>query len=168
VSSEESIQKAFAVATQKHGLVEVCIALASLDLSILEPATFADASLDQLRRVLNVNVVGTWLTARAWFQGLRQAKQEDIALVRHPNLIIIGSESGVLAGQERRARRSAHVPEGRSTEVWPGARVNVVAPGPVETVRKLNPDQRYLEAQATVILTSHVSSRVTSLGYADP
>jgi NAD(P)-dependent dehydrogenase (short-subunit alcohol dehydrogenase family) len=61
----------------------------------------------------------------------------------------------------------------KAPRVWPGARVSVVAPGPVETDRwydecKLNSDQRYLEAQATVILTSYVLSRVTSLGYAHP
>lgn len=174
VSSEDSIQEAFTVATQTHGPVEVCIALASLDLSVLEPAAFADASLDQLQRVLNVNVAGTWLTARAWFQGLRQAKQDGIALAQHPNLIIIGSESGHFgerANVEYSLAKSA-VQGGllmslraEAPRVWPGARVNVVAPGPVETDRwydecKLNPDQRYLEAQATVILTSHVSSRV--------
>jgi NAD(P)-dependent dehydrogenase (short-subunit alcohol dehydrogenase family) len=37
---------------------------------------------------------------------------------------------------------------------WPGARVNAVAPGAVDTPRweeecKQNPDQYYLEAQAT-------------------
>ena len=37
---------------------------------------------------------------------------------------------------------------------WPGARVNAVAPGPVDTARweeecKQNPDQYYLAAQAT-------------------
>jgi len=61
VSSEESVQQAFASAKQAHGPVEICIALASFDLSVLEPSSFADASLSQLQRVLNVNVTGTWL-----------------------------------------------------------------------------------------------------------
>lgn len=163
VTDEGSVQQAFAAATQAHGSVEICIALASLDLSVLKPSAFIDASLSQLQRVLNVNVVGTWLTARAWFQGLRQAKQDAVAL-RHPNLIIIGSESGHFG-----ERHAVDYSLGKSAvqggllmslraeapKVWRGARVNVVAPGPVETDRwheecKQNPDQLYLEAQATV------------------
>lgn len=117
--------------------------------------------------MLNVDVVGTWLTARAWFQGLRQAKQDAVAL-RHPNLIIIGSESGHFG-----ERYAVDYSLGKSAvqggllmslraeapKVWRGARVNVVAPGPVETDRwheecKQNPGQLYLEAQATVRLLS--------------
>jgi NAD(P)-dependent dehydrogenase (short-subunit alcohol dehydrogenase family) len=171
VSDEESVQQAFATATQAHGPVEICIALASLDLSVLKPSAFADASLSQLQRVLNVNVVGTWLTARAWIQGLRQAAQDAVAL-RHPNLIIIGSESGHFG-----ERSAVDYSLGKSAvqggllmslraeapKVWRGARVNVVAPGPVETDRwhqecKQNPDQLYLEAQATVITRSFLST----------
>jgi NAD(P)-dependent dehydrogenase (short-subunit alcohol dehydrogenase family) len=163
VSSEDSIRRAFETATQAHGPPEICIALASLDLSVLKPSAFADASFGQLQRVLNVNVVGTWLTARAWMQGLRQAKQDGTAL-QHPNLIIIGSESGHF-GERQNAEYSlakSAVQGGllmslraEAPRVWSGARVNVVAPGPVETERwheecKQNPDQFYLEAQATV------------------
>jgi NAD(P)-dependent dehydrogenase (short-subunit alcohol dehydrogenase family) len=180
VSSEESVQQAFAMATQAHGPAEICIALASLDLSVLKPAAFADASVSQLQRVLNVNVAGTWLTARAWFQGLRQAKEDGIAL-QHPNLIIIGSESGHFgerANAEYSLAKSA-VQGGllmslkaEAPKVWRGARVNVVAPGPVETDRwheecKQNPDQLYLEAQATVILIFHIVS-VPSSSYVTP
>jgi len=60
VSSERSVQEAFDSAQQAHGPVEICIALASLDLSVLQPSDFADASLSQLQRVLDVNVKGTW------------------------------------------------------------------------------------------------------------
>jgi NAD(P)-dependent dehydrogenase (short-subunit alcohol dehydrogenase family) len=163
VSNEVSIHQAFATATLAHGPIEICIALASLDLSVLEPAAFADASLSQLQRVLSVNVTGTWLTARAWMRGLRQAKQDGVAL-GHPNLIIIGSESGHFG-----ERHAVDYSLGKSAvqggllmslraeapRVWQGARVNVLAPGPVETDRwhqecKRDLNQLYLEAQATV------------------
>jgi NAD(P)-dependent dehydrogenase (short-subunit alcohol dehydrogenase family) len=170
VSSEESVQQAFANAIQAHGPVEICIALASLDLSVLKPSAFAEASLGQLQRVLDVNVKGTWLTARAWFQGLQKAKQDDVDALQHPNLIIIGSESGHFGERSNveYALAKSAVQGGmlmslraEAPKVWRGARVNVVAPGPVETDRwheecKQNPGQRYLEAQATVIMTSHV------------
>lgn len=163
VSSETSVQHAFAVATEANGPVEVCIALASLDLSVLTSASFADASFSQLQRVLQVNIAGTWLTARSWFQGLREARLRGKAL-QHPNLIIIGSESGHFG-----ERQNAEYALGKSAvqggllmslraeapRVWPGARVNVIAPGPVETARwhqecEQNPEQLYQEAQATV------------------
>ncbi|KAJ4377618.1 hypothetical protein N0V83_000445 [Neocucurbitaria cava] len=166
VSSEESVQRAFAMAIRAHGPVDICVALASLDLSVLEPSSFADASFGQLKRVLDVNVAGTWLTAREWLRGLRQAKVQGKAL-KHPNLIIIGSESGHFG-----ERTNAEYSLGKSAvqggllmslraEVprqYPGARVNVVAPGPVQTDRwyeecKRNPNQYYIEAQATVCQT---------------
>ncbi|EAT81718.1 hypothetical protein HBI56_156150 [Parastagonospora nodorum] len=52
--------------------------------------------------------------------------------------------------------------------VWPCARVSVVAPGPVETDRwydecKLNPDQRYLEAQATTALYEPIPVKAVAM-----
>jgi NAD(P)-dependent dehydrogenase (short-subunit alcohol dehydrogenase family) len=93
VSNEISVQAAFQAASTAHGPIEVCIALASLDFSVLQHSSFVDASFVQLKRVLDVNVAGTWLTAREWLRGIRKAKQEGKKL-RNVNLIIIGSESG--------------------------------------------------------------------------
>ncbi|KAI8933108.1 hypothetical protein NX059_009751 [Plenodomus lindquistii] len=176
ISDEESVQQAFATATKAHGPVEICIALASLDLSVLEPLDFATASLSQLQRVLNVNVAGTFLTAREWTRGLRRARAEGKTM-KQPNLIIIGSESGHF-GERRNVDYSlaksavqggllmslrAEVPR-----EWPGARVNVVAPGPVETQRwheecKSNPDQYYLEAQATTALGEPIPIKAVAM-----
>lgn len=178
VSSEDSVEQAFATAVTTHGPVDIAIALASLDLSVLNPSQLADASFAQLRTVLDINVAGTWLTAREWVRGLRQARRTNTSM-RHPNLIIIGSESG-LFGEQRNAEYSL----GKSAiqggllnslrmdvpKEWPGARVNVVAPGPVRTERweqecKQNPDQFYLEAQATVRQSSslvHVDNQYTA------
>lgn len=93
ISDESSVQAAFEAATAAHGPVEVCIALASLDMSVLQPSSFVDASFVQLKRVLDVNIAGTWLTAREWLRGIRKAKQQGKKL-KNVNLIIIGSESG--------------------------------------------------------------------------
>ncbi|KAF2826880.1 NAD-P-binding protein [Ophiobolus disseminans] len=176
VSSEESVQQAFRQASTAHGPVEICIALASFDLSVLKPSSFAEASLSQLKRVLDVNITGTWLTARAWFQGLQQAKQDGTAL-QHPNLIMIGSESGHF-GERQNAEYSlakSAVQGGllmslraEAPRVWQGARVNVVAPGPVETDRwheecKQNTEQLYLEAQATTALCEPVPVKAVAM-----
>ncbi|CAO2647273.1 Nn.00g081950.m01.CDS01 [Neocucurbitaria sp. VM-36] len=176
VSSEESVELAFATAAHAHGPVDICIALASLDLSVLEPSSFADASFSQLKRVLDVNVAGTWLTAREWLRGLRRAKVTGKAL-KHPNLVIIGSESGHFG-----ERTNAEYSLGKSAvqggllmslraEVpreYPGARANVVAPGPVQTDRwyeecTRNSDQYYLEAQATTALAEPVPIRAVAM-----
>jgi NAD(P)-dependent dehydrogenase (short-subunit alcohol dehydrogenase family) len=93
VSNEISVQAAFQAASTAHGPIEVCIALASLDFSVLQHSSFVDASFVQLKRVLDVNVAGTWLTAREWLRGIRKAKQQGKKL-KNVNLIIIGSESG--------------------------------------------------------------------------
>ena len=163
VSNEQEVQQAFARAVEAHGPVDIAIALASLDLSVLNPSPFADASFGQLRKVFDINVAGTWLTAREWLRGLRQARHSNTPM-KHPNLIIIGSESGLFG-----ERLNAEYSLGKSAvqggllnslrmdvpKEWPGARVNVIAPGPVQTDRweqecRQNPDQYYLEAQATV------------------
>ncbi|KAF1996447.1 NAD-P-binding protein [Amniculicola lignicola CBS 123094] len=165
VSSEESVHAAFETAKEAYGPVEVCIALASLDLSVLRHTSFVEASFSQLKRALDVNIAGTWLTAREWLRGLRQAKQEGKTL-RNVNLIIIGSESGHF-GERLNAEYSlakSAVQGGllmslRAEVVreWKGARVNAVAPGAVDTERwtqecKENPEQYYIEAQATTAL----------------
>lgn len=163
ISDEESVQTAFRKAKEVHGPIEVCVALASLDFSVLEHKPLADASFAQLKRVLNVNIAGTWLTAREWLLGLRAAKQEGLRL-KNVNLIIIGSESGHFG-----ERFNADYSLGKSAvqggllmslrqdvvREWPGARVNAVAPGPIKTARweeecRETPEQYYLEAQATV------------------
>ncbi|KAF2851921.1 NAD(P)-binding protein [Plenodomus tracheiphilus IPT5] len=176
VADEESVQQAFATATKAHGPVDICIALASLDLSTLEPSAFATASFSQLQRVLGVNVAGTFLTAREWVRGLHDAKATGKTM-KHPNLIIIGSESGHF-GERRNVDYSlaksavqggllmslrAEVPR-----EWPGARVNVVAPGPVETERwheecRINPEQYYREAQATTALGEPIPIRAVAM-----
>jgi NAD(P)-dependent dehydrogenase (short-subunit alcohol dehydrogenase family) len=161
VSSEHSVAKGFATATLLRGPVEVCIALASLDLSVLAHASLADASFSQLKRVLDVNVAGTWLTAREWLRGIRHAKQDGKAL-KNVNLIIMGSESGHF-GERLNADYSlakSAVQGGllmslraEVVRVFPGARVNAVAPGAVDTERWAQecrdfPERYYLEAQA--------------------
>jgi NAD(P)-dependent dehydrogenase (short-subunit alcohol dehydrogenase family) len=164
VSSEASVKEAFETAVKANGPIEVCIALASLDLSTLQHSAFVDASFDQLMRVLRINIAGTWLCAREWLRGLRQAHQNNVKL-KNVNLIIVGSESGHFG--ERQAvdyslAKSA-VQGGmlmslraEAVRVWPGARVNAVAPGAVDTERWAqecadNPEQYWEEAQATVI-----------------
>lgn len=119
---------------------------------------------EQWRRTHKINVEGTFLTARAWLRQLREhAKIDKDRELKNVSLIIVGSESGHFG-----ERGNADYASGKSAvqggllrslmadvaRIWPGARVNAVAPGPVDTLQfkkecTQNPDQLYLDAQAT-------------------
>ena len=55
-----------------------------------------DMTAEQFRKTLDVNVVGTFLTARQWLRGLRfwQTEHGLDPLLGNVSLIIVGSESG--------------------------------------------------------------------------
>lgn len=97
ISSETAIEASFKIANQKWGLVQCCIALASLDLSVLEHhESMADISVEQWRRTHQVNVEGTFLTARTFLRQLRENASQGIRVqeMKNISLIIVGSESG--------------------------------------------------------------------------
>ena len=72
ISSEESLEKAFTQAADKFGPVACCIALASLDLSVLpHHESLVDMDVEQWRRTHRINVEGTFLTSRTWLRALR-------------------------------------------------------------------------------------------------
>ncbi|KAF2090869.1 NAD-P-binding protein [Saccharata proteae CBS 121410] len=170
VSSEESIEDAWAKATARFGPVACCVALASLDLSVLPHVTSAaDMGFEQFMKTLEVNVGGSFLTARAWLRGLREAKERDGALegrMRNVGFIIVGSESGRFGerGNPDYAASKSAVQGGLLqslkadvVKLWKGARVNAVAPGPVDTARfqqecKDDPEEYWRSAQATTAL----------------
>ncbi|EOD46865.1 Polysaccharide deacetylase family protein [Neofusicoccum parvum] len=95
ITDEESLDDAWSEAVATNGPVSCCVALASLDLSVLEHhGTAADMSVKQFRRTLDVNVTGTFLTARMWMQGVQEeAGKGEMSNV---SLILVGSESGWL------------------------------------------------------------------------
>lgn len=168
ISNEDRLSECF----QAAGPVSCCVALASKDLSVLEHhQSLADMSLSQWRETHRVNVEGTFLTARTWLRQLRSAtdasKNRDL---KNVNLIIIGSESGYFG-----VRGNADYAAGKSavqfglvqslvkdvTMIWPGARVNAVAPGAVDTPQfkkecAEDPNQLWVDAQATTALKQPV------------
>ena len=69
VSSEESLESAFAQATDRFGTVACCIALASLNFSVLpHHDSLADMDVEQWRKTHKTNVEGTFLTAATWLR----------------------------------------------------------------------------------------------------
>ncbi|EON63073.1 hypothetical protein W97_02300 [Coniosporium apollinis CBS 100218] len=185
ISSTESMQRAWADAEHSFGPVICCVALASLDLSVLQHHdSAADMSLEQFKRTMDVNVGGTFLAAKLWLQGLREQRatrgraEEDRKKNRpheenpwrNVGLIMVGSESGWFgerSNADYAASKSAvqvgllQSLKSDVPRVWPGARVNAIAPGPVDTARfkeecKQDPNQYYLDAQATTALCKPV------------
>ena len=135
ISSEISLATAFSLAAEKFGPVACCIALASLDLSVLpHHESLADMDVEQWRRTQRINVDGTFLTARTWLRSLRDlaasAKAEEKSM-ENVSLIIVGSESGHFG-----ERGNADYASGKSAvqggllrslmgdvaRIWPGAR----------------------------------------------
>ena len=92
ISSETSLENAFATATAQFGVPTVCIAMAGLDLSVLpHHESLVDMPLEQWQRTFRTNVEGTFLTARAWLRGIKAHRDEKLGNV---SLVIVGSESG--------------------------------------------------------------------------
>jgi NAD(P)-dependent dehydrogenase (short-subunit alcohol dehydrogenase family) len=172
ISSEDQVEEGFRLAEEKFGTVEVCGALASLDLSVLKQSEggCCDVDVNEWKRVMDVNVTGTFLTCRRWLRGIRAAVQNGTAQQKHlknPALVIIGSESGrfgVPSMPAYAAGKSA-VQLGLmlsfasdAPKIHPRARVNAVAPGAVATElwyvekERYGREWEYREAEATVPL----------------
>ena len=98
ISDESRLGTAFSLASDTFGPVACCVALASLDLSVLaHHESLADMDVEQWKRTHQVNVEGTFLTARAWLRQLREyasAVKEGDNRLDNVSLIIVGSESG--------------------------------------------------------------------------
>lgn len=173
ISDEESMRRAWKKAEDLYEEPIACVvALAALDLSVLQHhESSTTLSLEQFRRTLEVNVLGTFLTAQLWLQGIERHAQNQEEPLRNVSLIIIGSESGHWGerGNADYATSKAAVQFGLlqslkqdAPRVYPGARVNVVAPGPVDTAQYRkecaeNPEQYYNDCQGTTALRRPVS-----------
>ncbi|KAF2232785.1 NAD(P)-binding protein [Viridothelium virens] len=171
ITNEKEFENAWQKAEAKYGLVECCVALASLDLSVLKHhQSLADMDMSQWRRTLDVNVAGTFLTARTWLRAL-QRYDKPVDYPDRVSLILVGSESGHF-GERNNADYAASKSavqfgllqslKADAPRIWPGARVNAIAPGPVATPKfwkecQESPEMYWLEAQATVAQKRPVS-----------
>ena len=171
ITDGKGFQDAWQAAETQFGPVQCCVALASLDLSALKHHdSLADMDMSQWRRTLDVNVAGTFLTARTWLRGLKGDKAR-LTKAKNISLILVGSESGHFGERynaDYAASKSAvqfgllQSLKADAPRVWPGARVNAIAPGPVATPLfwkecQASPEQYWLDAQATVAQKRPVS-----------
>ena len=101
VSNQDSMRRAWAHASHEYGAIVCVVAMAGLDLSVLDKSGVEFKSLENWNKVMSVNVDGTFLTAKQWlsrtsdYADLLRNSHEDVGSnMRNCSFIIVGSESG--------------------------------------------------------------------------
>ena len=128
VADPESCQRMVDQAVERFGRIDVMVTCAGIEVQ----GASIDYPLDTFRRILDVNVIGTYLCARA-------AAQRMIAQGDGGSIVMIGSTNSVRASARAAAycaSKGAVLLLGRSLAMeWAEfrVRVNVVAPGVTNT-----------------------------------
>ena len=155
ITDVDAMDQDFAEAEEKFGPIETCIALASLDLSVLEQSeSLADMDPKTWQRVFDVNINGTFMTCQRWLRSIRNAASdpEKASKLRNVSMVIMGSESGrfgvrtmaaYAAGKSAVQYGLLHSLAQDAPRLFRRARVNAVAPGAVDTERYKEETQRY-------------------------
>ncbi len=128
VTREDEVDALFAAALERYGRIDSCVANAGV--WIERPAPVAEMTLEQFRRTLDVDLVGVFLTCRAF---LRVVGRQGSG-----SLVLVGSTAGLVGeeGHADYAAAKAAVTGGlllslknEIVRVAPTGRVNAVAPG---------------------------------------
>ena len=91
ITDEEACRNAFARASIRFSWIQCCVALASLDLSVLpHHDSIVRLPLEQWERTLKVNATGTFLTAKTWLSLVENERDH----AQSSSLVMVGSESG--------------------------------------------------------------------------
>jgi NAD(P)-dependent dehydrogenase (short-subunit alcohol dehydrogenase family) len=155
ITNAEHMDLAFLGAEAAFGPIETCIALASLDLSVLDQSeSLADMDPKTWQRVFDVNINGTFMTCQRWLRSIRNAASDPqkASKLRNVSLVIMGSESGRFG-----VRTMAAYAAGKSAvqygllyslaqdapRLFRRARVNAIAPGAVDTQRYKEETERH-------------------------
>ncbi|KIW67991.1 hypothetical protein PV04_03967 [Phialophora macrospora] len=168
ITDEASLERAMKSARERYGVITTCVLAAGVDLSYCQHDSLVDMSLKEWKRILNVNVDGTFLTCRAWLRDIKSQGTEFQG--RNIAAIVFGSEAGTfgVADCAAYAASKSAIQYGLvkslsrdAVDIHPRCRVNAIAPGPVATKQfskecEDNPITLWREAQATVALKQTV------------
>lgn len=92
ISDPVAVEAGFKKAIETFGLIQVCVALASRDLSYCpHHDSMLDMPFEQWKKTFEINVHGTFLTVQNWMRQVKKYAHKDS---KNLSLIIIGSESG--------------------------------------------------------------------------
>ncbi|KAF4832499.1 2,5-dichloro-2,5-cyclohexadiene-1,4-diol dehydrogenase [Colletotrichum tropicale] len=170
-TEERSVSDAWASVCSRFGdWPAVCVCAAALDLSFVKHhASIVQMSVEQFRKTLDVNVTGTFITAKTWLGNIPRTDGSSLFNLdseKSFSLIIIGSEAGIMGvpGNPDYAASKSAVQYGLmlslapdAVRINPNARVNAICPGAVDTpmFRKECADDktgstRWIESEATV------------------
>jgi 3-oxoacyl-[acyl-carrier protein] reductase len=131
ISDEHDIERLFATAVERYGRLDVCVCNAAI---YSPPAPAVDIDADRFRRIVDTNLVGTFLVAREF---LRRVREQGSG-----NLILVGSTAGIFGeeGQADYAATKAALTGGllptlknEIARLAPLGRVNAVCPGWTKT-----------------------------------
>lgn len=162
--SEESLQHAFKVATDKFGPPQILIANAGItDESSHPPIWDLDAA--RWDQVNTTNVRGTYLTIKHFLRVVKSSQEMSGEELKNVSIVVTGSETGVF-GQEGHAEYASgkaglqyglvRTVKNEIVRLNSRARINAVAPGWINTPligdRLDDPRERWAEAEATVAL----------------
>ncbi|KAF2754847.1 NAD(P)-binding protein [Pseudovirgaria hyperparasitica] len=163
ITDPESVKQAFDLARLHLGDVHTCVCLAGLDLSVLSKDGLIGGDVKKWRTVLDVNVIGSMVIAQAWLAGIQRLATPHPSSPKHLSLILCSSEAAhfgtplipIYATSKAALHGLLRSLAEAVPKAQPYARVNAVAPGPVDTPRfreecAADPHQFYVDAQATV------------------
>lgn len=159
VTNEEQVEWIFAEDAGVWPPITCCVAVAGRDWSFIDHhESMTDMPLAQFRETVRVNTEGTFITARAWLRNILNHPE----IKKNVSLTVFGSEAGTMGSRtnaDYSASKAALVGLVKSLaqDVGSRGRVNLIAPGPVDTpqMRKEvaeDPQALYTEVQATVAM----------------
>ena len=127
VTSEASVKDAMAVVEKTHGLLDVLVNAAGIEIE----KTIEETSLDEWNRIFAINVTGTFLTSKYALPILRKSAGASIVnfgsydgFIADPQLAAYCATKGAVHALTR-AMACDHGPE--------GIRVNAICPGYIDT-----------------------------------
>ncbi|KAF5518105.1 2,5-dichloro-2,5-cyclohexadiene-1,4-diol dehydrogenase [Colletotrichum aenigma] len=170
-TDERSVFDAWtAICSQFGNWPTVCVCAAALDLSFVKHhASITEMSAEQFRKTLDVNVTGTFITAKTWLSQIPRTDGSSLLKtdsVKNLSLVIIGSEAGIMGvpGNPDYAASKSAVQYGLmlslapdAVRINPKARVNAICPGAANTPmfrKECAEDEtgstKWVESEATV------------------
>lgn len=127
VTSEAAVQQAMAMVDERHGVLDVLVNAAGIEMEL----TIEDTTLDQWNRIMAINVTGTFLTSKYALPLLRRSDHASIinfgsydGYIADPNLAAYCATKGAVHALTR-AMACDHGKE--------GIRVNAICPGYIDT-----------------------------------